>query len=59
MNIGMWAWSSGETGSLCYWNFCGKNEKLITEDYLCEYERRVEMSEYMNDWYEYIGEFDG
>lgn len=58
-NNGCWATACGETGSLCYWNFCGKNEDLIDEYRLQYYEQRIELKEFMADWLEYVGEFDG
>ena len=58
-NNGCWAWVSGETGTLCYWNFCGKNEKYLSEESLGCYEKLRELSEYMDDWLEYVGEYDG
>lgn len=59
LNNGCWAWASGETGTLCYWNFCGKNEKYLDENYLCQLEQQRERKEFMDDWLEYVGEFDG
>lgn len=59
LTLGCWAWSSGETGTLCYWNFCGKNEIYLTDNYLSYYEQRLEREEYMSDWSEYVGEFNG
>lgn len=59
MNNGSWVWCSGETGSLCYWNFCGKEEKYLDENYLSKYERIIELKEFMQDWDEYVGEYDG
>ena len=54
INIG-----SGETGSLCYWNFCEKEEFYLDENYLCQCERIIELKEFMQDWDEYVGEYDG
>lgn len=59
LNTGCWAWASGETGTLCYWNFCGKNEKYLDENYLCQLEQQRERNEFMQDWEEYVGEYGG
>ena len=59
LNNGCWAWASGETGSLCYWNFSGKQERFLNEEYLCVLEQNIERAEFMSDWLEYVGEHDG
>ena len=59
LNNGCWAWSSGETESLCYWNFGGKQEKFLNEECLCLYEQKTELDEFMSDWPEYVGEYNG
>jgi hypothetical protein len=57
---GCWAYASGETGSLCYWNFLDNKEaECISEELLCWCEQNIERSEFMSDWKEYIGEYDG
>lgn len=59
LNSGCWAWSSGKTGSLCYWNFGEKEETYADENYLSQCERDIELKEFMQDWEEYVGEYDG
>ena len=59
LGSGCWAWVSGETGTLCYWNFSGKQEKFLNEEYLCLFEQSIERNEFMSDWEEYVGEYHG
>jgi hypothetical protein len=56
---GCWAWSSGDTGSLCYWNFFRKEDRALDEESLCYFEQRREREEFMSDWLEYVGEYNG
>jgi len=42
---------SGDTGSLCYWNYSVEN---ISEENIGEWELAMEHKEFMSDWDEYI-----
>jgi hypothetical protein len=41
--------------SLCYWKcFCDESQDNLTEEFLAEWEKNQEYSDYLSDWDDYI-----
>lgn len=47
--------NSNSNISLCYWEyFCSDLQDNLTEEFICEWEKNQEYSDWLSDWDEYV-----